>query len=320
MSNAVATLLPRRGFSSRIGVYLGEMFPVPQRLLGSGLLAISFQLLLVRLNGVEFAIGSPVAVSAILSVFLLFLLLRLLDELKDLQIDRELFNTRPLPSGRVQERDIRFSVIPVTVAYLAVNSWSRVTLTTAALVLVYALLMYRFFFIPEILRRYLLLNLATHNPIIPLMFLQQTALMAASNGWKWSRLDWRATLLLIAAFWGMLLAWEIARKIRAPEEENEYVTYSQLFGRYGAVAAALGVQTFTVVVLIHFFDAHDYRWAAFGILSAGYVMLLWRYGRFLVKPSAASSHLRGLSERYILFVCFSIIVDWLFSLELWGRL
>jgi 4-hydroxybenzoate polyprenyltransferase len=311
--------MPRPGFCGRIGIYLGEMFPVPRHLLSAALLAISFQVVLARLNTIRFAAASSVFPSAILSIFLLFLLLRLLDELKDLQIDRELFSDRPVPSGRVLESDIRFSVIPVSLAYLTVNCWSRITLAAATLVLAYALLMYRFFFIPGILRRYLLLNLVTHNPIIPLMFLQQTALLSASRGLKWSQLDWQATLLLIAAFWGMLMAWEIARKIRAPEEENEYVTYSQVLGLRGAVGAAFGVQTFTFVFLIHFIMDSDHGRGALGILIAGYLLLVWKYGRFLQKPRAVYSNLRGVAEQYILCVCSSLIAHWLFSLAARGR-
>jgi 4-hydroxybenzoate polyprenyltransferase len=179
--------------------------------------------------------------------------------------------------------------------------------------------MYRFFFIPGILRRYLLLNLVTHNPIIPLMFLQQTALLSASSGLKWSQLDWQATLLLIAAFWGMLMAWEIARKIRAPEEENEYVTYSQVLGLRGAVGAAFAVQTFTFVFLIHVIMDSDHARGALGIPIAGYLLLVWKYGRFLQKPRAVYSNLRGVAERYILCICSSIIAHWLFSLAARGR-
>ena len=320
MSQCVAAFLPRSGFIGRISLYLGEMFPVPRHLLGSALLAISFQLLLARLNGVEFVVVSPLAACAAANVFLLFLLLRLMDELKDRDIDRELFCGRPLPSGRVQEADIRLSLVLVSVGYLTINSWSRTTLAAAAGVFVYALLMYRFFFIPGVLRRYLLLNLATHNPITPLMFLQQTALMAASRGRAWSQLDWPATLLLIGAFWGPLLAWEIARKIRAPQEENEYVTYSQLLGRWGSVLAALGLQTFSLVALVHFLDRHEHSWVAVAVLAVGYAMLIWAYGRFVARPSPTSSRLRGFAERYVMLVCSSVIIEWLISREPWGWL
>lgn len=313
MPGIIAVVLPKPGYFSRMNTYLHEMFPLPRRLLEACLLAVSFQSLLAQVNNEDFVLLKFATLTATANIFCLFLLLRLMDELKDEVLDLKLFRDRPLPSGLVHEKDIRFSMTAVSVFYLAINSWSYITLTSAVGVFIYSLLMYRYFFMPNLLRRNLLLNLATHNPVIPLMFLQQASILVAMNGWSWKQLDWQSTLLLVAAFWGIFLAWEIARKIRAPEEENEYVTYSQLLGRCGAVLAAFGVQTFTFIVLIYFFNSQNYSWAPTSIIILGYITLIWGYGRFLVKPNAVNSRLKPFAEAYILFVCASVIVNRLFS-------
>jgi len=49
-------------------------------------------------------------------------------------------------------------------------------------------------------------------------------------------------LLLVAfIFYLPALAWELSRKIRAPKEENQYVTYSRIFGRVRAIWIVLSV-------------------------------------------------------------------------------
>ena len=83
---------------------------------------------------------------------------------------------------------------------------------------------------PGILQAHLPLNLATHNPIVAVVFLHASAVFAAEQDLGLRQLEWPASALLILMFWGALFSWEIARKIRAPEEENAYVTYSPPLG------------------------------------------------------------------------------------------
>ena len=110
------------------------------------------------------------------------LILRLMDELKDRETDRELFSDRPVPSGRVLESDIRASLVTVIVLFIGANLWAGAALWTAVCVLGYALLMFRYFFVPRILRKYLLLNLATHNPVIPILLLYVVVLFSTEQG------------------------------------------------------------------------------------------------------------------------------------------
>jgi 4-hydroxybenzoate polyprenyltransferase len=239
------------GFSGRMKVYLGEMYPVPQRLAIWAIYCLTFVTFLARLHGLSPLLLSPYTASSIVAIFFFGLILRLMDELKDREVDRELFRDRPLPSGRVCERDIKISLAVAMGCFLLVNAWMGKAFVMALVLLGYSLLMFKFFFIPGILKRYFLLNLATHNPVTALMLLHVVFIFSVEQGLPLGQVKWPATILLIVMYWSMLFAREIARKIRSREEENAYVTYSQILGRKGAVLVAAGAQTGTFLVVLY---------------------------------------------------------------------
>lgn len=293
-------------FVGRMAVYMREMYPMPARLLIAAALATSFLGLTARIYGV--AVWSPFALLVgIASAFLLMLILRLMDELKDLDIDRELFAHRPVPSGRVLQRDIVISLVGAMAAFLIVNSGSNVTLASATIVLAYALLMFRHFFAPRLLRRSLLLTLATHNPIILLLLLHFTVVWAVTMPGQLGAVRWAPSLMLVAMFWAALFAWEIARKIRAAADEDDYVTYSQILGRRRSTLLALLAQTLTLVLGLRFAQTLDLAWPFSWILVAGYAVTAMAHVRFIWRLDTASSHLAPWAERYLLFTFVAAI-------------
>ena len=91
-------------------IYLNEMFPPVQHLASSALMYLSFISMFGIVTGYSIDIFSRYTIAGILNIFLIAFILRLMDELKDDDIDRELFPHRPLPSGRVTKRDIIISL------------------------------------------------------------------------------------------------------------------------------------------------------------------------------------------------------------------
>jgi 4-hydroxybenzoate polyprenyltransferase len=292
-------------------VYLGEMYPVPQRLATWAVFYLSFVTFLARLHGLSPPLLSLYATSGILAIFFFGLILRLMDELKDRDVDRELFRDRPLPSGRVREGDIKISLAAAMGCFLLVNAWRGKVFVMALALLGYSLLMFKFFFIPGILRRYLLLNLATHNPVTALMLLLVVFIFSAEQGLPLGQIKWPATFLLIAMYWSMLFAWEIARKIRSREEENAYVTYSQILGRKGAVLVAAGAQTVTFLVGLYLYRRLSLSPVFPILLAVAYGRVVWAYGRFLVHPNAVTSKLKPVAEQYLLTVLLARLLDYL---------
>jgi 4-hydroxybenzoate polyprenyltransferase len=292
-------------------VYLAEMYPLPRFLGYWALLYLAFTILLARIHGVLAHLFSWSSTTAITTLFLFGLILRLMDELKDRDIDRELFSDRPLPSGRVLESDIKISLGAVMVIFFLVNAWMSKPLLMALLLLGYSLLMFLFFFIPAILRRNLLLTLATHNPVVALTLLYLVVVFAAAHGLPLAAIHWPQTLLLIIMFWSMLFAWEVSRKIRAPEEETAYVTYSRILGRPGAVLLAAGPQTASFVIGLYFYRSLALSPVFLALLVMGYGRTIWAHLRFLLYPSPVTSKLKPYAEQYTLTVALAVVLDYL---------
>lgn len=174
---------------------------------------------------------------AAIVVTLAFLRMRLLDEVKDLEVDRRGRPWRPLPRGLVTVRELRLA------AWLALAGMTAAAAplgaTTFAIYLAVAaflLLAGADFGAGERLRDRRLAYALVHSPAVPLLmvvvwFAQPGALVDA-------RL---AAILLVA--WGAGLGAEIGRKTVAPDEERPFVdTYSGAVGRpRAALLAALAL-------------------------------------------------------------------------------
>jgi hypothetical protein len=300
--------LPEQGYFKRMRVYFKERFPISFRFASSILLYISFISFLGRINGIKLAISSSYTLVGTWSIFSIMLILRLMDELMDKEIDIELFPDRPFPSGKVYESDIRFSLAIIIILYLCVNIFLSRALWMSLIVLGFSFLMTKYFFIPR-MRRYLLLNLATHNLIIPLIFFYFLTLFSAEHDLKLSNLDWPLTFLLIGMYWAMFFAWEITRKIRSKEEENAYVTYSQIFGPLGAVFVAVGAQTITFSIGLYFFWALSHSTIFLLILLTGYLVAIWGHARFVTHPNSVTSKLKPFAEGFILSILSAEILN-----------
>jgi hypothetical protein len=170
--------------------------------------------------------------------------------------------------------------------------------------------MFKYFFIPHILRKYLLLNLATHNPVVALILLLVTNQFRTQYSLSLIALKWTQIILLITMYWAMFFAWEIGRKIRSKEEENEYVTYSQVLGRNGAMLVTWGAQTVAFIIGLYFFQAFSFSAVFIAIIAAGYAVTVWAHLRFLLNPTPTTSKLKPFVERYITSVLIAGIVNY----------
>ena len=281
---------------ARLRLYLGETYPVPQRLAMAAVISVSLATVLARVHGLEVRRLSTATGRGMWAIFAFLLVLRLMDELKDVEVDRALFPERPLPSGRIFESDIAGALVVVATLFVAAHATTGPSLGTATLVLAYAVLMFHWFFVPERMRPNLPLTLATHTPVIPLLLLHLVTLLTSASGLGARDLRWPAVLALVGSCWAGFFAWEIARKIRAPGEETAYVTYSRLLGPRGAVALTVSAQTLSVGLGLWLWARHGLS-PAFGILAgAGYLIALGGHLRFLRAPGPETSGLRPFAE------------------------
>jgi 4-hydroxybenzoate polyprenyltransferase len=280
----------------RMHVYLSEMFPLTVHLSTAALTYLATAAYARFLHGVDATVWTVWLPIGIWSYLAVPLMLRLMDELKDADIDRELFADRPLPSGKVRESDINLSLALVILLYLGANSMSAQTLFAALAVTGYALLMFKRFFAEQAHRRSLPLTLATHNPIVPLSLCYGFVLFAAEQYIPLRALDWLSIFLFVVMLWMPFLGWEVSRKIRAPEEEDTYVTYSQLLGRGGAVAFMCAVQLAGIAAAVTICFVNDAPYWLPVLPGLAWLASLWVGIRFVRQPVADHARLRPYAE------------------------
>lgn len=231
----------------RIGIYLNEMFPVSS-IVGSILTAISIQLIYLRLYDIRPHSYLPILAPA-LALTCVSLLIRIMDEFKDYEDDLTNFPTRPLPSGKVLKSDLvslgMFCVL--LIVFLSLSSWQL--LIWGLITLTFTGLMLKWFFIEKIMRKNLPLAFITHHPIVVFNFVY--LIVACMQGYTLTR--WKEALLLLPVVL-IFTNWEVARKIRSPEQETGYTTYSKIFGPRPAILLSLLLQIIFCVTVLNIFE------------------------------------------------------------------
>jgi len=279
MTTKVLKYLPDWGFAQRLLVYLREMFPIAPRLMGIG------------------------------ALFTIALILRLMDELKDRQTDLILFKKRPLPSGRVKERDIKFALVVVCFIYICLHFYSEQIFLSSLIVLGYTFLMFKYFFLPEKMHDCLLVNLTTHNPITVLILLHLAIIFTVQHDLSIANLNWFLLTLLIIKFWFLFLSWEIARKIRYSREETDYITYSRIFGHIWAAIISFSIQTISFGIALYLYYALSLSLVYLVLISLGYKILAAGYFWFVLKKMPTGIKLRSLAEFYAAIMMLAIIAE-----------
>lgn len=238
----------------------------------------------------------------------MLLIVRLMDELKDKEIDRVLFGDRPLPSGRVRESDIVISLVGAIALYVVANLWSGAAFSVALFVLGYALLMFRHFFLPELHHRSLLLTVATHSPLFPILITYGFSVFAVQHGLDIVGREWGLIATFAAMIWSTALGWEVARKIRIRARENNYTTYSRLFGRRGAIVVCAAFQATALGIGAYLDTRFSLPWTYMAVLGAGFCVVASSNLWFLVAPEKGVRVLRPAAEIYIFVTLIAQVV------------
>lgn len=211
----------------RLHIYFKEMYPIIPRLLLGIIVFGEIYFIVLLNNGVtEFNITCQEFIGGF-TVFSFLLWLRIADDFKDYELDCRLFSERPLPSGRVKKRDLAIFVVILIAVTVALNVVFMNNIWFFAFLYVYGTLMSLWFFSKKKIQKSLPLALVTHNPVQMIMNVYIISFTCIKYGLE------AFTLTNFLAAWTLYfpaLIWEVSRKIRAPRDETEYVTYSKLFG------------------------------------------------------------------------------------------
>lgn len=216
----------------RLHIYFKEMYPIIPRLVLGFIVFGEIYFIILLNNGVtDFSLGIQEVIGGF-TVFSFLLWLRIADDFKDYELDCRLFAHRPLPSGRVRKKDLAIFV-GILIAFTALVNFIFMNNFGFFLFLyLYGSLMAIWFFQKHKIQKSLPLALVTHNPVQLIMNIYIISFTCI----KYDLPAFTLTNVLAAfTLYFPALIWEIARKIRAPEDETEYVTYSKLFGYKKAI-------------------------------------------------------------------------------------
>lgn len=179
----------------------------------------------------------------VFALWLFFLWLRVLDEHKDFENDRVAHPNRVLQRGLVTLGDLKVVGAVALVIQLGVSVWidGGVGPVTGwlAVALIWSCLMAKEFFVRDWLRRHIIWYALSHM-VVMLALVAWVATMGAATATRSA-----ATWVLAALVYASGLAFEIGRKMRAPEDEHPLAdSYTQSLGVLSAtvlLSAVVGI-------------------------------------------------------------------------------
>ena len=211
----------------RMHIYMKERYPFIARLILGLIVFLEIHFIILLNEGVTtFDIGIQEVVGAY-TVFAFLLWLRIADDLKDFDVDKRLFPDRPLARGAVFKKDVVilcafFNLIAVVLNIIFMNN-----IVFFCILYFYGYLMSKWFFQKAKIQPSLPLALVTHNPVQMFVNLYIISFTVIKYDLP------PVTITTIMTLWTLYfpaLIWEVSRKIKAPKDENDYTTYSKLFG------------------------------------------------------------------------------------------
>jgi len=304
----------------RIWHYLLVMFP-PHFMVLSGVAKFyAVYLSLQVLAGNETVhITLPSLVGAF-SIVLFSLLMRIYDEIKDAEADIRLgragdprYKDRPIVTGAVTLDDLVVLRWVTTALLIVINAplggWPLIGFAVLFMV---TWLSFKWFFWPEISSS-LLLAFLTHNPITLFFGGYVVAVFAGDFGVN-SVNVWALVLMLV--FWAPLGAWETSRKIRAPEDETDYQTYSQVFGWKLAPFVPVAFIVLATTSIIFLSTQMDLGRALPFVVVVASLVPIYRCVAFRLSPSRKNANIQPFVEIYAVVMDMGLLAAIMVSFDL----
>ena len=267
----------------RLRIYFKEMYPIIPRLILSFIIFFEIYFIILLNSGItEFSVG-PQEIAGSFTIFAFLLFLRIADDFKDYETDKTLFPDRAFPSGKVLKKDLLTAAAVTSAAAAAANILLMNNLLFFAGLYGYGALMSVWFFRKKTISKSLPLALVTHNPvqiILNFYVISFTCIKYGINIISW------VTLLSAFTLYFPALIWEISRKIRAPKDETEYITYSKLFG-YKKPAKFVMILIIADIIT-NYFLVFSLNKVSVVLLSINLVWILNRIVSFIKNPAQFS--------------------------------
>ena len=190
-----------------------------------------------------------------------------------------LFPDRPLPSGRVRKKELMVSCVIVQVITVALNVLFMNNLPFFVILYAYGYLMSKWFFQRAKIQPSLPLALITHNPVQMIVNLYIISFTVIKYGIPAFSLT---NCMALMTLYFPALIWEVSRKIKAPKDENDYTTYSTLFGSRRATRF---VMILTIVdILTNFILVYRLNLISVAVLFLLVSWMTWKFIQYMKNP------------------------------------
>lgn len=292
-------------FTKRLKLYLDERFPLTTHVVVLFAFFFSNYFLAQRLLQPGPAILDLRVPAGMLVVLLTFFLLRIFDEFKDYARDVVAHPERVVSRGIMPLSELRVMGWTVVAAIVLLNlSLGWAAFVAYVFVIGFALLMFKEFFVGDWLNRHVMVYALTHQVITPLLCVYVYVMAMGSSLGAWSHVFWLQ--LLMGA--GTGLGWEIARKVRMPEDEHaEIETYSKAFGPRGAAFIAFGSLSVGAASAVSVGLLTGFPVYAYALLGLGWLVMAAGFVRFFAGPN--SKRAKGLDNwaAVLMLLCYVAI-------------
>jgi len=273
----------------KIWAYLQERFPLQ----ANGVLIVSYFTANFLLaygttiqNGAALQLSWRFPAGCIVLLFMFFHI-RVIDEHKDYEQDCIVHPNRVLSRGLVTLAQLRRAgLFAVFVELIFSYLFGFPAFVICLVLLAFSWLIYKEFYIGETLDRHLLANAFLHLIIMPIYSLYVFAV--ATDEFPWS-----APMPMLLYAWvsyGVGLAYEIARKTRAPMDERPgLITYSNVMGAYPSAYGSLLALLFSGIISLLVGVLMDFAWWYHGTVAALLLIVTLGVLRFRLKTTTATA-------------------------------
>jgi 4-hydroxybenzoate polyprenyltransferase len=219
--------------AGRWGVFLAERFPPGRHLALIACFFAANALAARQATGLSLPGALPLVLGGT-AIFMVFLHLRIFDEIKDYATDLSVHPDRPLPRGLVSMAEARMAAFGLMALELALGLAIGVEAFLALLgTCLYSLVMYREFFCRQWLRPRLATYALSHTVNACWLGLSAFSVVTGLHFWQLPS----PFLRFLVADWLVFNVFEFGRKTFGGDEEQPGVdSYSRRFGPAGAAA------------------------------------------------------------------------------------
>lgn len=234
----------------RLAIYLKEMFPLSYFFIGPLMgSALWISMARIQKNPIDALAFGPMIMAAI-TISLGSLLLRIMDELKDYEDDKHNFPQRALPRGAVKISDLKVLMLAVALGMLVLNLYHPWAAAGVLILLFQSWLMFKWFFCEQKIRGSLSLALATHHPIVLTYYLYLAMIFGLFHSMSMK------AFFIIPASALLFTHWEISRKMRSNSGEDNYTTYTKLWGTNNCLWITRLIRLFCFISIIFLIRPH----------------------------------------------------------------